>query len=189
MLFSVTLRRSAAAIGAAALWVGLQTATEITITDVMQVRTYAEEVYTQMVAPDASADGPSQDDMVARAVAAAAPLMLGAAAVLVVVMAGRWERNLPPRDAAPPPPLLFPLRPAALAVRASRRPRACVVLLAVPLGSLVLARGTGGDAARLVGGGDLASPGPDESNRGRHCWCIACCWRRFRGPSAPAWRC
>ena len=57
VLLRVTLRRSAAAIGAAALWVGLQTATEITITDMMQVRTYAEEVYTQMVAPEADAVG------------------------------------------------------------------------------------------------------------------------------------
>ena len=38
-----------AALGAAALWVSLQAATEISVTDVMQVRTFAEEVYTQIV--------------------------------------------------------------------------------------------------------------------------------------------
>ena len=143
VLFAVTLRRAAAAVGAATLWVGLQTATEITITDVMQVRTFAEEVYTQMVAPDASAEGPSQDDMVARAVAAAAPLILGAA-LLVVVTAGRWERSLPPpRDAAPAETLLFPLGrwrwPLCVAAAAG-----CLVLLAAPLGSLAWRAGLEG---------------------------------------------
>src|SRR5262249_39398500 len=38
VLWHVTLRRSLAAIGAAALWVALQAATEITVTDMMQVR-------------------------------------------------------------------------------------------------------------------------------------------------------
>ncbi len=142
VLFLVTLRRCGAAVAAAALWVGLQTATEITITDVMQVRTYAEEVYTQMVAPDAPAEGPSQDDMVARAVAASLPMVLGTV-VLVVVLAGRWEKNLPPRDTATAAPLLFPLGRARgpLCVAAAV---GCVVLLAAPLGSLVWRAGLEG---------------------------------------------
>jgi iron(III) transport system permease protein len=142
VLFHVTLRRSAAAIGAAALWVGLQTATEITITDMMQVRTYAEEVYTQMVAPEADAAGASRGDMVARAVAASAPLILAAAA-LVVFMAGRWERNLPPRASASGPPLLFVLGRASWPLCAFAA-LGCGVLLAVPLGSLLWRAGLQG---------------------------------------------
>jgi iron(III) transport system permease protein len=142
MLFRVTLRRSAAAIGAAMLWVGLQTATEITITDMMQVRTYAEEVYTQMVAPEADALGASRGDMVARAVAAAALLILGAAA-LVVFMAGRWERNLPPRASPSGPPLRFSLGGARWPL-CGFAALACGVLLAVPLGSLVWRAGLQG---------------------------------------------
>src|SRR5262249_15380746 len=49
VLLRVSLRRSAAAVGAAALWVALLTATEITVTDMMRVRTFAEEVYNQFV--------------------------------------------------------------------------------------------------------------------------------------------
>jgi len=45
----VILPRAALATLAAALWVMLQTATEIPITDAFMVRTFAEEVYTQLV--------------------------------------------------------------------------------------------------------------------------------------------
>ncbi|HVS34622.1 MAG TPA: hypothetical protein VMS17_03505 [Gemmataceae bacterium] len=142
VLMRVTLRRAAAAVAAAALWVGLQTATEITITDMMQVRTFAEEVYTQMVAPEVGSSGEPQGEIVARAVAAALPLMVGWAA-LVVVLARRWERNLPPRGMAPTPPLLFPLGwtrwPLGITAAA-----ACGILLAVPLGSLVRQAGLEG---------------------------------------------
>ena len=43
------------AIGLAALWVALLVATDMTVTDLYQVRTYAEEVYTEFAAPDISA--------------------------------------------------------------------------------------------------------------------------------------
>ncbi len=142
VLLHVTLRRSAAAIGAAALWVGLQTATEITITDMMQVRTYAEEVYTQLVAPEADAGGAARGDMVARAVAASAPLILGAAA-LVIFMASGWERNLPPRASATGSPLLFSLGGARWPLCAFAA-LGCGLLLAVPLGSLVWRAGLQG---------------------------------------------
>src|SRR5262245_9814755 len=49
----VTIPRAMPVIGAAALWVGIQTAAEITVTDMMQVRTFAEEVYSQFARPDA----------------------------------------------------------------------------------------------------------------------------------------
>jgi iron(III) transport system permease protein len=46
----VILPRAWVAAIAAAVWVGSQTFTEITVTDAMMVRTFAEEVYTQLVA-------------------------------------------------------------------------------------------------------------------------------------------
>jgi iron(III) transport system permease protein len=101
VFFTVTLPRSRAALGAASLWVALQTATEITITDLMQVRTFAEEVYTQFVSPE-------YGDALARAVAVNVPFIVGTA-LLVAWMAARWERRLPARSTLATPPLLFPL--------------------------------------------------------------------------------
>jgi iron(III) transport system permease protein len=133
VLWRVTLTRAGAALGAAALWVALQAATEFTVTDMMQVRTFAEEVYVQDAA----------NVEVAPAVAVAMP-SVGVLALLVLFVAGRWERSLPPRASATEP-LVFHLGhwrwPAALAVGI-----VCGVLLAIPLGSLVwragLERGT-----------------------------------------------
>jgi iron(III) transport system permease protein len=47
----ITLRRTWPAIALAAVWVALQVATDMTVTDLFQVRTYAEEVYTDFAAP------------------------------------------------------------------------------------------------------------------------------------------
>ncbi len=44
---AVTVPRCAAAIAVAALWVAVATAGEMTVTDLFQVRTYAEELYTE----------------------------------------------------------------------------------------------------------------------------------------------
>lgn len=58
----VTLRRAAGAIGVAALWVALTTASEMAVTDFFQVRTYAEELYTEFALGDvplAGTDGTS----------------------------------------------------------------------------------------------------------------------------------
>jgi iron(III) transport system permease protein len=129
VLWHVTLPRAGAAIGAAALWVGLQAATEITVTDVMQVRTFAEEVYTQLVG------GPDADDGIARATAVTLPLVL-LVAVGVGCMAQFWERRLPARTTLLTPPLVFRLGrwrwPLALSAALL-----CGLLLAMPLGSLV----------------------------------------------------
>jgi iron(III) transport system permease protein len=112
----------------------LLTAGDVTVTDAMQVRTYAEEVYTQIVAPEAGGPGSSQSDMIGRALAAAAPVVLAVAA-LAVWTVGRWERRLPPRAAVLAPPLRFGLGawrgPAFVAASAVG-----VFLVAVPLASL-----------------------------------------------------
>jgi iron(III) transport system permease protein len=140
VLLRVSLPRSAAAVAAAALWVALQTAGEITVTDVMQVRTFAEEVYAQFTAPQVGAST-ARGDMVARAVVVALPLVL-LVALLIVGMAWRWERSLPPRLGMAEP-LVFPLgrlRWPAWALTAA----VSAVLLGVPMGSLVWRAGLSG---------------------------------------------
>ena len=79
VLWHVSLPRCAASIAAAGLWVSLQTATEITVTDVMQVRTAAEEVLTQFILE------PEGSEPLARAVTAS----LGQV-VLSVLLILRW---------------------------------------------------------------------------------------------------
>jgi iron(III) transport system permease protein len=147
VVLRVTLPRSAAAVGAAALWVALQSATEITVTDVMQVRTFAEEVYTQAVV---SGD-------VGRPVAATLPLTV-ATALLTVAVAGLWERRLPPGGSRLRPPLTFGLGrwrwPLAVACWAG-----VAVLAGLPLAALVWRAGLGGPAAAWSAaglGGQLA---------------------------------
>jgi iron(III) transport system permease protein len=100
VLWHVTLRRSLAAIGAAALWVALQTATEITVTDMMQVRTFAEEVYNQFTR--------RAREQVPAVVAVAAPSVL-LTWLLVMAATRRWDRNLPPLTTLTAGPRLFPL--------------------------------------------------------------------------------
>jgi iron(III) transport system permease protein len=141
VLLRVTLPRSSAAFAAAALWVALQTATEITVTDVMQVRTYAEEVYTQFVL--------SEGAPLARTVAASLPLT-AVVAVLVLGAARRWERTLPPSltHAGPPPTFRlggwrWPL--AGLLVAAA------AFLAGVPVASLVWRAGLSGAPQRWSG--------------------------------------
>jgi iron(III) transport system permease protein len=131
----MTLPRCRASIAAAALWVALQTATEITITDVMQVRTFAEEVYTQLVA----------DVGVARAVAVSVP-WVALTALLVLAAARRWERDLPPRATVAGPPLVFRLGRWRLPLMLLTAV-ICAVLLGLPVASLVRRAGLSGQPA------------------------------------------
>ncbi len=135
VLLGVTLRRSLAAIGAAALWVALQTATEIVVTDMFQVRTFGEEVYTQYVLPEPDATEPSGKGAEARAVAVSLPSVL-ATWGLVLLAARAWERRLPPLDLFATQPHVFGLGrwrwPTLLAVAAL-----VVFLVGIPTESLV----------------------------------------------------
>jgi iron(III) transport system permease protein len=134
VLWRITLPRCRAAIVAAALWLALTAMTEITVSDMMQVRTFAEEVYTQFV---------SDRDAVPRAVAVSLPAVaLTAACVLWVTQ--RWERRLPPLEALESHPRLIALGPArwlclfgVLLVLA--------ILVFVPLVSLLWKTGLGGN--------------------------------------------
>jgi iron(III) transport system permease protein len=120
VLRHVTLRRSAAAIGAAAIWVALQTATEVTVTDMMQVRTYAEEVYNQFVTSDRA--------LIPRLVAVSMPSVI-VAAILIVTSAHYWERRLPPRAVLIGTPRIYKL---------SYLRSPCFLILAAGVGTLVL---------------------------------------------------
>lgn len=81
--FRVTLPRSAPTIGLAAMWVAVQTGTEIVVTDLMLVRTFAEEVYTQFVG---SGEG------LARTAAVSLPWSL-TTGLIAFVLVTRWERR------------------------------------------------------------------------------------------------
>jgi iron(III) transport system permease protein len=133
VLWTVTFPRCRAAILAAALWVALQTATEITVTDLMRVRTYAEEVYSRFV---------EGQQTLAAATAVSLPGML-ICAVLVVFVARRWERTLPPLQGYTEPSCLFPLGrwrwPCLIVVLTI-----VAVLAGVPVASLVWKAGLTG---------------------------------------------
>ncbi|MBO0699387.1 MAG: ABC transporter permease subunit, partial [Zavarzinella sp.] len=132
VLWRVSLRRAAPAIGLAAVWVVLQAAGEITVTDLGLVRTFAEEVYTQFVTGGADALG--------RAVAVSVPATL-ITILAVAALMRRWEGRLTVL-ATPRPALVLRLGPA-------RWPVAAAVFVAmalyagVPLVSLVRQAGGG----------------------------------------------
>ena len=156
VVLRVTLRRSLGAIAAAsALAVAVLTAGDMTVTDLLSVRTYAEESYTQYQ----SGNSP-------RAAAVALPpmVLLGA----LVLLAARALLRADPRGSSRPRPGRRDWRlgrwrvPVGLAVVATAGN-----LVALPLYSLiwhagrvggapgaarpVVARGAGGDAGRRVG--------------------------------------
>lgn len=134
VLWHVTLPRCRTAFWAAGLWVGLQTATEISATDMMQVRTFAEEVYTQLVG-----GGPSA---IAGSVAVAAPA-LALTWLLVAIVAGRLGQRLPPLENLTKAPLQFHLGvsrwPCFFGVVAG-----VMLLVGVPVASLIWRTGLAG---------------------------------------------
>ena len=134
VLGHVTLPRSRAAICAAALWVGLQTAADITVTDMMQVRTFAEEVYTQL--------GMGGGSELARAVAVSLPAV-GVTWLLTVWVVSRLESRLPPLQTLLGPSTRFPLGRMRLLLTATML-AAVLVIAGVPLSSLVWKAGVQG---------------------------------------------
>lgn len=67
----VTLRRAGGAIAVAALWVALTTAGEMAVTSFFQVRTYADELFTEYALGDVPLDdGANSNSLLARAAAA-----------------------------------------------------------------------------------------------------------------------
>jgi iron(III) transport system permease protein len=126
----VTLRRIWPAIGLASLWVALLVATDMTVTDLYQVRTYAEEVYVDFAAPTdihAAPLGPWVGALVVGA--------FTAGAIMLCAGAAQYSARLLPRK-----PVVFALgkwRWPAAAITA------CVlfILLGVPMVNLVYKAG------------------------------------------------
>ncbi len=102
VVLKVTLPRCRAALLASAVWVAVLTATEITVTDQFQVRTFAEEVYTQMVRPESTMLNRELDLLVARAVAVSLPSIF-LTGVLLVWAVRRWQARIPPLERRSPP--------------------------------------------------------------------------------------
>jgi iron(III) transport system permease protein len=94
VIWHVSLPRAAPAIAAALVWIAVQTTTEITITDMTLVRTFAEEVYSQFVLPDDPGALQSPELAVRRAAAVAIPPMIGLAIVVTLGMRS-LERRAP----------------------------------------------------------------------------------------------
>jgi iron(III) transport system permease protein len=101
VLWRVTLPHCLPSILAAALFVAMQTAGEISVTDMMLVPTLAEEVYTQLTLGEPS---------LGQTLVLALPAMLCLIAVLSLASA-RLERTLPPLPALLRAPAKFSLRP------------------------------------------------------------------------------
>lgn len=134
VLWYVSLPRCRAAIFAAGLWVALMVVTEITVTDMMQVRTVAEEIYTQFVLGD--------EEALPRTLALALPAV-AAIAVLITWASTRWEKGLPPLDVFTSQPRLFELGKSRLPLGLL----CCigvVILAGVPIASLCWKTGLGG---------------------------------------------
>jgi iron(III) transport system permease protein len=138
VLWHVSIRRCAASIAAGALCVTLQTANEIIVTDVMQVRTVAEEVYTQFVAPEPGIPG----DPLERAVSASMGQVL-VSLVVVLLLALQAERLVPTAGIQLRPP-------AQIRLGRWRWPLVILfggillVLTAVPVGGLLWRAGLAG---------------------------------------------
>jgi iron(III) transport system permease protein len=145
VVWRVTLPRSRGAVAAAALWVVLQTAGDITVTDMMQVRTFAEEVYTQL--------GMGGGEALARAVVVALPAVL-LAWVVTVCAVPRLEAHLPPLLTLLTPPRRFPLGRARWPLLGLAL-TAVLVLVGIPLGSLVWKAGLQGWPPTWSGGNAL----------------------------------
>jgi iron(III) transport system permease protein len=135
VLWQVSLPRCGVHVAAAGLWVAVQTATEITVTDVMQVRTLAEEVFTQFVTPEPQPGGTPVGGPLARAVTASLGQVAFSVALVVLLMR-HAERLVPPGALQVRPVAVVPLGrwrcPVALLLGA-----VVLALTAVPVTALL----------------------------------------------------
>lgn len=76
-------------LGFALLWVAAQTGTEIVVTDLMQVRTFAEEVYTQMVAPNPEASFHADEALGGAVAASLVPTV--SLFLFACLLSSRWQ--------------------------------------------------------------------------------------------------
>jgi iron(III) transport system permease protein len=155
VMWHVSIRRAAPAVVLAGIWVAIMTTTEISVTDFFQVRTFAEEVYTQAALGtfDAGAVGPpsrggltiappSTSDSPLPALSAKGlwgGLVLSTLlALTAIVAASRFFADL--SDAPHRPPWLWRLKnwrwPAALLLWLS-----LLLVAGVPLGNLLYKAG------------------------------------------------
>lgn len=79
VLWRVSLRRGAGGVWAAAVWITIVCATEIAVTDLYQIRTFAEEIYTQASLGPLSAGGLLTTD-----------LAVGTALIALLVVLALW---------------------------------------------------------------------------------------------------
>jgi iron(III) transport system permease protein len=121
----VTLRGTWPALAMAAIWIAIVTAGEMTVTDLFGVRTYAEEVYTQIAVgeePGVAAVG-------------LVPGVLATALLVAAAVASASALGVPDRPGTPRRPLCFPLGrwrwPLGLLAVA-----VALAMIGVPLGSL-----------------------------------------------------
>jgi iron(III) transport system permease protein len=136
VLWRVSLPRCIASIAAAGLWVSMQTATEITVTDVMQVRTAAEEVLTQFILE------PEGSLPLARTVAASLGQVV-VSMLLVLALARHADRLAPAGRVQLRPAVVVPLGrwrwPLALLMGTTT-----LTLTVVPVGGLLWRAGRAG---------------------------------------------
>jgi iron(III) transport system permease protein len=141
VMLAVTLPRCRVAVAAAGLFVALQAMGEIAVADMMQVRTYAEEVHTQMVRPEPESGVTEPRLLTARAFVLALPAIL-LAGVLVFATVRGWESRAPASVSLRPPLRwrLGRLRGVAFLFTAG----VVVALAAVPLVNLIAKAGAAG---------------------------------------------
>jgi iron(III) transport system permease protein len=133
VFFRVTLKNALPAVGAAVLWVAVTTAGEMTVTDFFAIRTYAEELYTQIaIGQEPGVPPPS--------------VWLGIVLTVILILAGvKFLRFFVPRERplGVAHPLIFPLG-------RWRWPAVCfvglffLVFMGIPLGNLIYQAGTKG---------------------------------------------
>lgn len=112
----ITLPRALPAVLVAALWILITTAGEITVTDLYQVRTYAEEIYANV---------PSYGEFGTHGLAALPGMLLVAGLILVALFAASFL--------VPPPGVASQATQRCLTLGRWRWPASCIVLVVIAL--------------------------------------------------------